>query len=122
MKEIKISSFKLNSRDELSFRVLIKKEDYTLWERELIKNAEINWDLLDFDIIWLVNWDIEKVRKEKLQRLNGLMVTYSEWFTWCFEDEKQNVYLRNKIKSRKDLTDSQLDQEIEIYLNWLKYE
>jgi hypothetical protein len=95
MKEIKISSFKLNSRDELSFRVLIKKEDYTLWERELIKNAEINWDLLDFEVIWLVNWDAEKVRKEKLQRLNGLMLSYSEWFPWCFEDEKQNLYLRN---------------------------
>lgn len=122
MQEIKISSFKLNSRDELSFRVLIKKDDYTLAERELIKNAEINGDLLDFEIIGLVNWDAEKVRKEKLQRLNGLMVSYSWWLHWCFEDEKQNVYLRNKVKSRKDLTDSQLDQEIEIYLNWLKFE
>ena len=122
MQEIKISGFKLNSRDELSFRVLIKKEDYTLGERELIKNAEINWDLLDFEVIWLVNWDIEKVRKEKLRRLNGLMVDY------CFNNfidiilEKERLYERNKVRSRKDLTDSQLDQEIEIYINWLKYE
>jgi hypothetical protein len=42
---------------------------------------------------------------------------------YCFNNfidiilEKERLYERNKVRSRKDLTDSQLDQEIEIYIN-----
>lgn len=119
MQDIKISSLRLNSRDEITFKITAKKEDYTPVELQLLKNAEINWDLLDLAFTWLTNWDTEKVRKEKLVKLNWLMSVYCEKSNVWIDFEKLKLYTRNKVKSRTDLTDSQLDAEIDIYKTWL---
>lgn len=119
MQDIKIWSYKLNARDELVFKVTVKAGDYSQVELQLIKNAEVNWDLLDLQFTWLTSWDEEKNRKEKVQKLVFLMQTYCEKSNTSMNDEKNKLYARNKVTSRSDLNWSQLDYEIDLYKNWL---
>jgi hypothetical protein len=45
------------------------------------------------------------------------MSVYSDKSLNKIDDEKQNLYNRNKVTTRSNLTDQQLDTEIELYLN-----
>ena len=119
MQDIKIWWVKLNARDELVFKVTVKAGDYSPVELQLMKNAEVNWDLLDINFTWLTSWDEEKNRKEKVQKLVFLMQTYCEKSNTSMDDEKTKLYARNKVKSRSELNWSQLDYEIDLYKNWL---
>jgi len=47
MKECKITTVRINERDELSFKVLVKREDYNDTTMQLLKNSAVNGDLLD---------------------------------------------------------------------------
>ena len=115
MKDIKISNFKIDARELLTFKVTVKQWDYTQIDAQLLKNSENNWDLLDIEFSWLLKWDIDKFRKWKIQSLAYLMNTYCDKFHIDLDAEKTNLYVRNKVKSRADLTDAQLDDEIEKY-------
>lgn len=119
MQDIKIWWVKLNARDELVFKVTCKAGDYTPVELQLLKNAEVNGDMLDISFTWLTNWDKEKQRKEKVQKLVFLMQTYCNKSNSDMEQEKQKLYTRNKVKSRSELNSSQLDYEIDLYKSGL---
>lgn len=121
MNEVKITKCIQNERRELSVNLLIKEWDYTDIEAELLRQSKINWDLLDLQFTWLVKEDPNKNRKANIQKLASLMSLYCEKTNWNIEKEKQEVYERNNVKSRSDLTDSQLDSEIETYLTWIQY-
>lgn len=121
MQEVKVTKAILNERRELSVNLLIKEWDYTDIEAELLRQSKINWDLLDLQFTWLVKEDPNKNRKANIQKLASLMSLYCEKTNWNIEKEKQEVYERNNVKSRSDLTDSQLDSEIETYLTWIQY-
>ncbi len=119
MRDIKISNWKLNARKEFTFKVTCKDWDYTAVELQLLSNAELNWDTLDISFTWLVSWDVEKQRKEKIQKLVFLMQTYCEKSNTSMDDEKKKLYARNKVTSRSELNGSQLDYKIDLYKNWL---
>ena len=119
MKDIKINNLKLNARNEISFKITVKEWDYSLQELELLKRAEINGDMLDINIVWLVNWDIEKQNKANLVKLNWIMLTYCEKAWINIEDEKQRLYKRYNITSRKQLLPWNIENEIESYKMWL---
>jgi len=121
MQEVKITKAILNERRELSVNLLIKEWDYTDIEAELLRQAKINWDLLDLAFTWLIKEDPDKNRKANLQKLASVMSVYCEKTNWNIETEKQTLYKRNNVKSRSDLTDSQLDSEIETYITWINY-
>ena len=119
MKEVKINNVKVNSRDELTFKITVKKEDYSPIELQLLKNSENNWDLLDIEFTWLVAGDIEKEKNNKLIKLNWLMLTYCDKSNSKMDIEKENLYRRNKVSSRKQLSMTQLDNEIDMYKVWI---
>ena len=121
MQEVKITKAILNERRELSVNLLIKEWDYTDIEAELLRQAKINWDLLDLVFTWLVKEDPNKNRKANLQKLASVMSVYCDKTNWNIEIEKGILYKRNNVKSRSDLTDSQLDSEIETYITWINY-
>ena len=120
MKEIKITKAILNERRELQVNMIVKEWDYSEVEAELLRQSKINGDLLDSTFTGLVKEDPNKNRKEKLQKLAWIMSVYCEKSWNNINEEKLNLYTRNKIKSRTELTDEQLDYEIELYFNWLK--
>ena len=122
MQELKVTKAIINERKELVVWLLIKEWDYTEIEAELLRQSKNNWDLLDLQFTWLVKEDINKNRKVNIAKLASIMSAYCEKFNKSIEDEKQYLYKRNNVKSRADLTDSQLDSEIETYLVWLQYE
>ena len=120
MKEIKITKAILNERRELQVNMIIKEWDYTQVEAELLRQSKINWDMLDLEFTWLVKEDVTKNRKAKLQKLASLMSVYCDKSLNNYEDEKVSIYLRNNVKSRIELTDEQLDYEIDLYITGLK--
>lgn len=119
MQDIKVSNFKLDSRDNLTFKITIKKDDYSFQELQLLKNSDVNWDTLDLEITWLVIWDSEKERKSKISKLAFLMWVYCEKSNTTLEEETQKLYIRNKVNSRSKLSMEQLEFESDIYKNGL---
>ena len=119
MKEIKINNVKVNSRDELTFKITVKQSDYSLIELQLLKNSENNGDYLDIEFTWLTSGDKEKEKNNKLVKLNWLMLVYCEKSNNKLETEKENLYRRNKVSSRKELSETQLESEIEMYKVWI---
>ena len=119
MQDTKISNYKLDERDILTFKVTIKEWDYTVAERELLKNATKNWDTLDIDIVWLVSWDEEKYKKSKLQQLALNMQTYCDKANESIEAETNKLYLKYKVNSRKQMNIEDITKEIETYKMWI---
>lgn len=119
MNECKISTVRLNARNELSFKITVKQEDYSKVERELMKQADINWDLLDLKFTGLVSWDQEKQNKSNRVRLNWIMMTYCEKSGIRIEYEKERLYAKYKVSSRRDISPSDVESEIESYRVWL---
>lgn len=119
MQEVKINNTKINARNEISFKVTIKEWDYTVAERELLKQAEINWDMLDLNIVWLVNWDSEKQNKANLVKLNWIMMVYCDKSNTSMDIEKFKLYKKYKVSSRRDISASDVESEIESYRVWL---
>ena len=115
MKDIKITNFKLNEREELTCKLTIKEWDYTIAERELLKNAVKNWDMLDLEIVWLVSWDIEQHRKKKLQQLWMNMSTYCEKAKVEMLDQLSIMYEKYKVDSRTEMNIADIEREIESY-------
>jgi len=119
MKDIRITSFRLNSRNELSCRIVIKDWDYTIAEKELLRQAENDWNLLDLNIVWLVNWEQEQNKKKKLQILNMSMLTYAEKSWYSMDFLKQTLFNRYWVISRKDMNIEDIEREIDTYRLWI---
>ena len=115
MKDIKITKSVINERQELQVSLLIKKWDYSKQEYHLLCNSKIEWGTLDMEITWLVNWEKNEERKQKLKYLAFQMGLYAENVQENIEKVTQDLYERYKIKSRTELSDSDLDIEIEGY-------
>jgi len=123
MQEVKITKAILNERKELQVNLLVKEWDYKETEAQLLRQSKINWDLLDISFTWLKQWNQDQERKSKLNQLALTMTTYSDKFWVKLEDLVNGLYKKYNIKSRKELTDSALDSEIESYkssiMSWL---
>ena len=55
---------------------------------------------------------MEQTRNEKLQFLHKAMIRYENMVGTEMKQLKKDLYERNKIESRKELTDAQLEAEI----------
>lgn len=58
---------------------------------------------------------MEKTRNEKLQFLHKAMIRYENMSGKNLAIIKQELYYRNNVESRKELTDEQLDAEITFF-------
>lgn len=116
MQDVKITKSVINERQELQVSLLIKKWDYTKEEYHLLCNAKIDWGTLDFDIVGLTVGNETEERKRKLVDLYFNMRQYADNRQETIETVEKELHARhNGIKSRKELSDSELDSEIEYY-------
>lgn len=115
MKDIKINNFKINSREEVTFKVTVKEWDYSKGEIELLKMSEIEWGMLDIEITWLVKWDEDKNKKSKLQQLALIMQTYSDKSNHSIEELTTNLYWKYHVTTRKDMNIEDIEKEIDSY-------
>lgn len=119
MKDIKFTNFKLNEREELTCKITIKDWDYTIAERELLKNAVKNWDMLDIEIVWLVSWDVEQHWKKKLQQLALNMATYCDKSNEEMSTHLTAMYKKYNVDSRKEMKLEDIEREVESYKMWI---
>ena len=116
MKDIKITKSVINERQELQVSLLIKKWDYSKEEYHLLCNSKIDGGTLDFEITGLVQGNETKERKSKLAELYLEMSQYANARQESIDVITQELYQRHKnIESRKELSDSELDSELEFY-------
>ena len=116
MKDIKITKSVINERQELQISLLIKKWDYSKEEYHLLCNSKIDGGTLDFEITGLVQGNETKERKSKLAELYLEMSQYANARQESIDVITQELYKRHKnIESRKELSDSELDSELEFY-------
>lgn len=115
MNEIKITKVIVNERKELVVSFICKEWDYTEVEAELLRQAKTQWDLLDIEFKWLTSWDIEKHNKTNLVKLNWIMMVYCEKANIGMEEECKKLYERHKVTSRRDISPSDVEAEIESY-------
>jgi len=106
----------------INITLQIKEEDITKQEKDILEELRKNWNSL----VWvlqtfnLIKEDPNKNRKTKLQKLAWLMSTYCEKAWNKIFEEKTMLYTRNKVLSRTELSNEQLDYEIDLYINGLK--
>lgn len=115
MQDIKVTKSVINERQELQVSLLIKKWDYSKQEYHLLCNSKIDGGTLDMTITWLVEWVKSEERKQKLKDLAFQMGLYVENVQEDIQKVTQDLYDKYKIKSRTELSDSDLDIEIENY-------
>lgn len=115
--ESQILTPSINGRQELVFKIKVKKEDYTL---EDFEKMALMFENTSFAIV-LAPFQEEK-QEDPLPKLRRQLVMaqkeYCEKWGYKEEDEKQRVYKKYNVISRWDLTIEQLESEIESYKAW----
>lgn len=119
MKDTKITKAVINERKELSLSILVKEWDYTSEELELLRQAKIEWNTLDFEIVWLKKSNWEEEMKEWRQKLALVMSDYCRKYWYKEEEEIERLYKKKKIKSRVELSIAELQEEYEKYKEWI---
>lgn len=120
IKETIIKNYKPLKGGWVSINLWIKQEDLTEEIEKQLKNfwqdeTSLAWVLQEFE-----SEKIEDKRPKLLQRLAILITEYCKWF-WINEDEEiKKIYSTYNVKSRKDLTENQLNYLIESYELWIR--
>lgn len=115
-----IFSPKIDSSQNLVFTIKVKKEDYTEAMTAFIFDTYNKWATLDLQVVGFEEKDTEipKLR----QRLALTMSEYAQKAKKPLESIKNALYTRYNVKSRTELTRQQLEECIEGYTAWLRYE
>lgn len=123
MQEVKVSKAIINERKELQICLIVKESDFTNTEYELFRLAKINGDLLDLKATGLVNWKPNEELKKLRQKLALEIKTYSNKFHKKEEDIINELYIKYWVKSRSELMESELEEEIESFktanMSWI---
>jgi len=114
-----IFSPRIDSAENLVFTIKLPKEDYNEATRTFIFETYNKWNQIDLEVVWLKdkNDEIPKLR----QRLALVMSEYSQKTKTSEEDVKNGLYTRFNIKSRVELTRSQLEEAIQFYQDGVWY-
>lgn len=117
MQDVKITKAIINEREEMVVNMLIKKWDFEKKEWKLLSNCKINWDTIDLQVTWLTPWSEDEEIKQKRKDLYFEMKAYANYMQESIELIEQQLYEKYNIESRKELTASQIDEEITSYRN-----
>lgn len=115
MQDIKVTKTIVNERRELSVNLLIKEWDYSETEAELLRQCKLSGDTIDIVISGLVKADNEDEIKKARQVLGLTMSDYCRTFHYQEKEITEALYKKYKIKSRTELTLTQVQYEIESY-------
>lgn len=115
LSDVRITKSIINERRELQVNMIVKNGDYDEITAELLRNAKIEWNTLDFLLDGLTLADNEIERKKALQTLILTIKEYCHKFHTSEDDIVKNIYLRYKIKSRSELSLADIQSEIESF-------
>jgi len=122
MQDTKITKAVINERKELSINILVKEWDYTLQEHELLRIAKIEGNSIDWELSGLVKSDQDDEIKSHRQQLALVMSDYATKFHKKPEEVNEELYKKYKVKSRTELTQVELQYEIESYKTAIRTE
>ena len=117
--ESQILTPSINGRQELVFKIKVKKEDYTLEDFErmalMFENTSFAVVLAPFQEEKIVD-PLPKLR----QQLALVMQEYCEVSNWQITHEHWKICSEYWISSRIEMTEEQLRKEIESYRAWIQ--
>jgi hypothetical protein len=108
----------VDDTNTLTFKVECPAGGWDETTRALLGLAKKDWTPLDFEITGLdtpTDKTKDEERKEKRSELAFLQDKYDDARGWERGTSVKNLYAKYKVKSRTELTDAQLDYEIESY-------
>lgn len=108
----------VDDTNTLTFKVECPAGGWDETTRALLGLAKKDWTPLDFEITGLdtpTDNSKEKERKEKRSELAFLMDKYDDARGWDGGTSAKILYKKYAIRSRTELTDAELDHEIESY-------
>lgn len=114
-KDCGIFSPKLDSARNLVFTIKVKKEDYTEQMADFIFDCYEQGKSLDFEIVWLDEKPDEDIMIKLRGKLGAMMNEYAQVNKIKIEDEKNRIYNKYQVKSRTELTRSQLEELCDSY-------
>ena len=124
MQEVKITKCIVNERNEVQIYLLVKQWDYKASELELLKQAKINWDLLDLEFTGFVKGNETEQTKKNLWILDMYMKRFCEEFWEDYTIHLKKFYEYNKIQSRTELAPEKVEEYISSYRiscnTWIK--
>jgi hypothetical protein len=110
-------SINLSSK-ELRFAVIVKQGGYDTVGAEFISRAKDNGDELDIEVTGLQAIPESQKQDERSKKRSTLAYLQDQYAESIGADKGyvvDKLYQKYKIKSRTELTDAQLDYEIESY-------
>ncbi len=114
-KDCWIFSPKLDSARNLVFTIKVKKEDYTEQMADFIFDCYEQGKSLDFEIVWLDEKPDEDVMIKLRGKLWAMMNEYAKVHCIWTNEEIERVYKKYNVKSRTELTRSQLEELCDSY-------
>lgn len=121
IKEMLINSVRPLKNRSLAITIWIKQEDIS---KDDVDKLQDYWTS-ETPIVWILQefeWEVIEDKTPKLrQRLAILLKDYCEKNFIKEEDELKKLYSKYWIETRKDLTETQLNEIIEMYQLWLFY-
>lgn len=117
IQDVKITKVSINEHKQVQINMLVNLWDYQENELELLRQAKINGDTLDFSIEWLkVQPDgLEEEMKKKRSQLALLMAEYAKMIKSTEWEVEIALYKKYNIVTRTQLSNVQLDMEIASY-------
>lgn len=105
-----IFSPRIDSSENLVFTIKVAKTEYTEWMRHFIFESYNTWKSLDFEIVWLDEKPDEDVMIKLRGKLWAMMNEYAKVHCIWTNEEIERVYKKYNVKSRTELTRSQLEE------------
>ena len=118
--EAKVLAPSIGSRRQLKFTLTIKPEDITQEAQEALWNAYENGTPVAVAMEEFKEDMGEDEMKQKRAELDRVIRDYCEFNGYDKEEEVKRLRARYEILSRKELTEPQIDTEIERYVEEMK--
>lgn len=118
MLDCKITKATVNESDELQLNIRVSPGNWTENERQILKDAKLKGNEVTLSIEGLnvpTKDETEQRIKDKRQILASSMDWYARETNQKLHDVTDKLYSRYGIKSRTELTESELDEEIASY-------
>lgn len=114
IQEAKISNISINSHRNLIFRLTVKPTDYSQELIDLLYEAQDSGTPVSVAMVGFQE-EREDQRPKKLARLGYLMSAYAEKTNVSEEELCGKTYAKYNVRSRTELTEDQLNAEIDSY-------
>lgn len=122
IEEAQLHSINKNANQELIVKLRIKKTDYTPELEEQLYNYSDNKEVIAIVMQPFTQQVVQVSKSNKIQKLCWIMQLYADKQNIDISDLKQKLYTKYWILSRKELSESEIEEETKNYQAGLEYD